>query len=193
MGKFDNTEEYERRARERSQAEYEARQKRGRERTPERETGARSKRVDIYEGLNQVTLVPAGAATGRRGKGVGFYCEVCDITLKDSLDFADHLNSKKHLYAAGVKEKTTRATLEDVKKRLDYLRKKVREQQADQIYDIQKRIAERKRIEEEERAARRARKARKLQRQSAAAHNDDNGNDEVAAAMGFSGFGGSKK
>ncbi|CCK68234.1 U4/U6-U5 snRNP complex subunit SNU23 KNAG_0A05700 [Huiozyma naganishii CBS 8797] len=39
----------------------------------------------------------AGAGTtGKRGKQFGFYCELCDVTVKDSLQFADHLNHPAH-------------------------------------------------------------------------------------------------
>lgn len=33
----------------------------------------------------------------KKGKQFGFYCEICDLTYKDTLQFIDHLNSKPHL------------------------------------------------------------------------------------------------
>ncbi|SCU82025.1 LADA_0C02542g1_1 [Lachancea dasiensis] len=32
----------------------------------------------------------------KRGKQFGFYCELCDLTFKDTLQFVDHLNHKAH-------------------------------------------------------------------------------------------------
>ncbi|SCU89740.1 LAME_0E05248g1_1 [Lachancea meyersii CBS 8951] len=32
----------------------------------------------------------------KRGKQFGFYCELCDLTFKDTLQFVDHLNHKIH-------------------------------------------------------------------------------------------------
>lgn len=154
-----------------------------------KEVGARSQRLDIYEGLNKVTLVPAGATTGKRGKGAGFYCQDCDLTFKDSIQYTDHLNSKQHLYALGQRESTRRATLEDVKRRLEMLKKKKLEQEKPMEFDIKKRIAERKRIEELEAQARRERRKNKKMKQKDEPVNDKN---DMAAMMGFSGFGSSK-
>lgn len=80
--------------------------------------------------------------TGRRGRGAGFYCEECDQTYKDNLQWVDHLNSKFHLLniarsasqnntssTAGADSGTVgevkRATLEDVRERLKYLKEKM--------------------------------------------------------------------
>jgi U4/U6.U5 tri-snRNP component SNU23 len=197
-GKWDR-EEYARRGREREQAEYDRRQRGGRVERPEngQQVTAREQRLDIYEGLNQVTLVPAGAAVGKRGKGAGFYCEVCNLTFKDSIQYLDHLNSKQHLHTSGQIDITRRATLEDVRNRLEYLRQKQKEKGPDQEYDIAKRIAERKRFEEEEKAEKRRRRTER---------NKANGRDiedvkgetarqldPMAQMMGFSGFGSTKR
>lgn len=77
--------------------------------------------VDLYDGVNKVTLVPAGAGVGKRGKGAGFYCQDCNLTFKDSIQYMDHLNSKQHLDTTGQSTKVEKATLADVKARLEML------------------------------------------------------------------------
>lgn len=108
----------------------------------------------IYESVNKVTLVPSGASTSKRGKGAGFYCEICDLTFKDSIDYSDHLISRQHTNNAGIEIVTKRATLEDVKKRLEMLRKKhmIEHEQ----FDIKKRLNERKQSKKEDKPAKNA-------------------------------------
>lgn len=52
-------------------------------------------KLNLEENLNKIIIVPPGASTGRRGKGVGYYCESCNETYKDSNSWIDHLNSKQ--------------------------------------------------------------------------------------------------
>lgn len=166
---------------------------------------ARRERLNLEENLNKTTLVPAGAAVGKRGRGAGFYCDACDLTFKDSLQWVDHLNSKQHLHATGQTAEVEQATLEDVRKRLEWLREKKREQERDEQFDLQKRLAERAGIEEEERRERREK--RKMKRKEAKVKKESiedtrNGDVEeedadaiaMARMMGFSGaFGTTKK
>lgn len=199
--RFDK-EEYARKAKERENNEYENRKRGGRVEMAENavEARARKDRLDIYEGLNQVTLVPGGAAAGKRGKGAGFYCEVCNLTFKDSIQYTDHLNSKQHLYASGQKEQTTRATLDDVRKRLEYLKKKKEKEAKENSieFDINKRLEQRRQFEEAELKAKRQRRAAAAKRRkqqtnddNATEGNDDDDND-MAKMMGISGFGSTK-
>lgn len=46
-------------------------------------------------GLNQNTLV-TGVSSYKKGKQFGFYCELCNMTFKDNLQYIDHLNHKTH-------------------------------------------------------------------------------------------------
>lgn len=191
QGKWDEK-EYAAKGRERQRLEYEQRQRRGRQEIKEDavEAIARSGRLDIYEGLNQVTLVPGGAATGKRGKGAGFYCGICDLTFKDSLDYTDHLNSKQHLYASGQKETVSRATLQEVRDRLEYLRQKKKINTSE--FDVRKRIQELKEREHKKKEDRRERKRQqKLKKHEGQSKNEVDSNG-MMATMGFSGFGSTK-
>lgn len=40
-------------------------------------------------------LVAPLTGLGKKGKSAGFYCEVCDLTYKDSFSYLDHLNSSQ--------------------------------------------------------------------------------------------------
>ncbi|KAK9449319.1 uncharacterized protein V1518DRAFT_415663 [Limtongia smithiae] len=193
-------------ARERAERERESRMTRTtRAPTPPdaREIEIRRQRLNLDQDLNRVTLVPAGAsAVGRRGRGAGFYCDACDLTYKDSLQWIDHLNSKQHLRATGQTETQQRASLEDVQKRLEWLRQKRDEAGLGQKYNIQQRIAERRKLEEAEREARRERRRQKRaarRRVPTRSDDDSSGGEEgesvrgaMQQMMGFAGFGSTK-
>ena len=120
----------ERKHKEEGKARYEAklagRTYRRRASTPEdaRATEARTARLDVASMVGKTMLVPAGAAVGRRGKSAGFYCEACDLTFKDNLQYIDHLNSTQHLRATKQMGNVKAATLEDVRSRLLWLKLK---------------------------------------------------------------------
>ena len=84
-------------------------------------TESRAQRLDVAANVGKMTLVPAGAAVGKRGRGAGFYCADCDLTFKDNLQLVEHLNSKQHLVALGESGEVRRATGEEVKERFTYL------------------------------------------------------------------------
>ena len=162
--------------------------------------------------------MPAGAGVGKRGRGAGFYCEACDLTFKDSLQWVDHLNSKQHLHAVGERDEVVVATLEMVVGRLAWLkRRREDEGVGGEEVDLARRLAERARAEEEERVqkrekrkvARRERKERERKlgkeagvgsgdgdRAGGGGEGDEEDPDAVAMArmMGFAGgFGTTKK
>ena len=93
--------------------------------------------LNLYEGTNQVTLVPAGSGVGKRGKGAGFYCEACDLTFKDSIQYVDHVHSRQHLERTGQSSKVERATLTDVRARIEMLAAKI-----EKPYNIREAIAQ---------------------------------------------------
>ncbi|WPG98983.1 Hypothetical protein R9X50_00178500 [Acrodontium crateriforme] len=105
-----------------------------------KETEARKARLNVADQVGKTSLVAAGAGQGKRGKSAGFYCEVCDLTFKDNLQFVEHLNSKQHLVATGETGEVRRATLEDVKERFDYLKRKRDEDKARELVDLGTRI-----------------------------------------------------
>ncbi|ETN44153.1 uncharacterized protein HMPREF1541_10703 [Cyphellophora europaea CBS 101466] len=137
------------------------------------DTSARNSRLDVSSLVGKSTLVPAGAGVGKRGKGAGFYCEACDLTYKDNVQYIEHLNSKQHLINTGQSGEVKRATLEDVRNRIDMLlqRKREREEEEQRLAetDITERIKKTEEEDEKEREEKR-RKRNELRRKKRAEH-----------------------
>ena len=131
--------------------------------TPEdaRDTEARKVRLNVADQVGKTQLVPAGAGQGKRGKGAGFYCDACDLTFKDNLQFVEHLNSKQHLVNTRESGEVKRATLEEVKERFEYLKRKRDEEKAREVVDLSARIEVAKEQEEREREEKRRKRNEK--------------------------------
>lgn len=134
--------------------------------TPEeaRDTEARKARLNVADQVGKTQIVAAGAGQGKRGKSAGFYCDACDLTFKDNLQFVEHLNSRQHLVATGESGEVKRATLDEVKERFEYLKRKREEEKARETVDLGTRIqvaAEQAEREREERRRKRNEKRRK--------------------------------
>lgn len=143
----------------------------------------RVKQVDTYSSSNLVS--------SDKAKYAGFHCELCHRTFRDNLAYLSHLNEKEHLTKSGVSGLHTlkKYTVADVKKRLGYLREKVKEinsnpQNENNIrssHEIQDERLERRRKKRQERRQKRKNMPEKL----------TNGLDtkELQTLMGFSNFG----
>ncbi len=59
----------------------------------------RDHQVDLASNLKKSRVQSASMGLSQQG---GYYCEVCDCVLKDSLAYLDHINGK---YEFAVKEK----------------------------------------------------------------------------------------
>ncbi|PSK54767.1 U4/U6.U5 small nuclear ribonucleoprotein component snu23 [Elsinoe australis] len=139
-----------------------------------KETEARKSRLDVSAQIGKTMLVPAGSAVGKRGKGAGFYCEACDLTFKDNLQFVEHLNSKQHLVATGQTGEVRRATVEEVRDRLLWLKRKREEERLRETVDLGTRLEVAK--EEEERLREEKRRKRNEKRRKT---KDGKGLEEV--------------
>ncbi|GIK04681.1 hypothetical protein Aspvir_008769 [Aspergillus viridinutans] len=124
-------------------------------------TTSRRQRLDVASMVGKTTIVPAGSAVGKRGRGAGFYCSDCDLTFKDNLQLVEHLNSKQHLIATGQSGEVVRASLEDVRQRLRFLahQKRVREEEERRAWQLD--LGERLKEREEQEAKEREEKRRK--------------------------------
>ncbi|KAG8628877.1 hypothetical protein KVT40_002742 [Elsinoe batatas] len=126
-----------------------------------KETEARKTRLDVSAQIGKTMLVPMGSAVGKRGRGAGFYCENCDLTFKDNLQFVEHLNSKQHLVATGQTGEVKRATVEEVRERLEWLVRKKEEEKARETVDLGTRLEIAKDEEEREREEKRRKRNEK--------------------------------
>lgn len=126
-----------------------------------RETEARKARLNVADQVGKTQLVVSGAGQGKRGKSAGFYCDACDLTYKDNLQYVEHLNSKQHLLATGETGEVKRATLDDVMERFEYLKRRRDEEKARDAVDLTTRIEVAKEQEEREREEKRRKRNEK--------------------------------
>ena len=126
-----------------------------------RETEARKARLDVASHVGKTMLVPAGSAVGKRGKGAGFYCDACDLTFKDNLQFVEHLNSRQHLVATGQTGEVKTASVHEVRERLAWLKRKRDEEKEVEVVDLGARLAVKEEQDEREREERRRKRNEK--------------------------------
>jgi len=58
---------------------------------------AREYKVELDAKLNKHVVVAANAPLSQQP---GYYCDVCDCTLRDSINYLDHINGKRRTRAA---------------------------------------------------------------------------------------------
>jgi len=114
-----------RKAQENEDSKLDARARKRRERDPlhqgiivaRGQIKARNREIDLAANLGRTRM--------EAGREAGFYCEVCDCTLKDSLAWLDHLNGVYHNRALGLDvADIERSTVDQVKKRLERAKKR---------------------------------------------------------------------
>ncbi|KAI0996537.1 hypothetical protein K3495_g11644 [Podosphaera aphanis] len=171
-------------------------------------TQARAARLDVARNVGKVVLLPAGAATGKRGRGAGFYCADCDLTFKDNLQWVEHENSAQHLRAIGQTGEVKRATADEVRERITRLWERQVEELKGCTVQLGERLALRQEEEERLREERRRKRKELAQKerddkmreaQVKMEYGEDvriegeHEEDEMMASMGLTGFGSTKK
>ncbi|KAJ3052729.1 zinc finger, matrin-type 2 [Rhizophlyctis rosea] len=157
----------------------------------------RDTEVDLSSKLNKTEVVTVSQIASKQP---GYYCDVCDCTVKDSVNYLDHINGKKHQQMLGMSMRVERSTADQVRARLERLKRK-----ADDVpVDLATRVERAKQEEEEEKRLKKEK--RKERKKSKRDHDDDEGSKvvdgfeieggdggvDMAALMGFGSFGSSK-
>ncbi|KAJ2741163.1 U4/U6.U5 snRNP associated protein [Coemansia sp. BCRC 34301] len=150
---------------------------------------SRKQAVDLESMVGKVQVVQAStAASGQPG----FYCKVCDVTVKDSLSYLDHINGKNHQRVLNRSMKVATETVKDVLDKLRSLRELKRRQQTNDEYSFHEQVNRQKQAEQLKKDKRR--EARKRRRQAKGGGSSPGaGGDDMGLAMGFASFGSTKK
>ncbi|KAL8115020.1 uncharacterized protein LOC141668769 [Apium graveolens] len=186
--KFDR-EEYLERARKRELKEEEAKSK-GKSKGPpvqRKPLKHRDYEVDLESRLGKTQVVTPIAPLSQQA---GYFCPVCECVVKDSANYLDHINGKKHQRALGMSMRVERASLEQVQQRFDNLKKR-KDPGTFTEQDLDERVLKQQQEEEEKKRQRRERKKEK--KKEKASEEEVEIDPDVAAMMGFGGFGSSKK
>jgi len=149
----------------------------------------REKKVALEAKLGKTQIITTATAPDKQG---GWWCEVCKCLLKDSMNYLDHINGRKHQRALGFTMRVERSSVHQVKDRFKMHRQK-RElerlggHQTSAVEDYERRLESQ--LEDEERRKRQKKDNKDSKRRELEALEAENMDPEIAQMMGFGGFG----
>jgi U4/U6.U5 tri-snRNP component SNU23 len=106
---------------------------------------ARDTKLHLDKNVGKQLVVTGSSSRAEQG---GFYCEVCECSLKDSLAWLSHINGRKHHAKQGISMLTEQATIDDVRKQLKMIKDKKHDEQKQQrdITHLQQSYQEKRRL-----------------------------------------------
>ncbi|VDM62752.1 unnamed protein product [Angiostrongylus costaricensis] len=149
---------------------------------------ARDYKVDLESKLGRSVVINKTTPAAETG---GYYCDVCDCVVKDSINFLDHINGKNHQRNMGMSMKIRRSTLEEVKERFKLkLAEKEQEKKQKNLEEILGDVCEE---EAKMNDYKKEKKAEQRKRKLIESAPDEGIDPELQSMMGFGGFGTTKK
>ncbi|PHT28288.1 hypothetical protein CQW23_32103 [Capsicum baccatum] len=109
-----------------------------------------------YEKLETLVVTPIAPLSQQ----AGYYCPVCECVVKDSANYLDHINGKKHQRALGMSMRVERSSLEQVQQRFESLKKR-KDPGSFTVQDFDERLLKQQQEEEERKRLRREKKKEK--------------------------------
>lgn len=91
---------------------------------------AREYKVDLDSKVGKSVVITKATPSAETG---GFYCDVCDCVVKDSINFLDHINGKNHQRNIGMSMKTKKSTVADVRERFKLMKDKSEFKKSNQL------------------------------------------------------------
>lgn len=129
--------------------------------------------LGLEDKVGKIQVVTGSSAPHQQG---GYWCDICQCLLKDSMAYLDHINGKKHQKALGFSMRVERVGVDRVKERLGALKRREEERRNAGPRESAIKVYERK-LEEEGAVKEQWKEARKEARrkiaQRAAEEEDD--------------------
>uniref|UniRef100_A0A1I7RWI2 Matrin-type domain-containing protein n=2 Tax=Bursaphelenchus xylophilus TaxID=6326 RepID=A0A1I7RWI2_BURXY len=157
---------------------------------PKKLLEARKEKVDLESVVGKQQVINKTSTTENTG---GFYCDICDCIMKDSVNYLDHINGKNHQRNLGFTMKVKRSTVDDIRERLNMKKhermsekRKAEQNTEEDLKEEEAKLADLKRQRKEQ-------KGKKKARMDEEEGEEPPVDDELMKMMGISGFGGSKK
>ncbi|KAL3115878.1 hypothetical protein niasHT_007178 [Heterodera trifolii] len=151
-------------------------------------------KVDLESKVGRQVVINKTTPSSETG---GYYCNICDCVVKDSINFLDHINGKNHQRNLGFSMKVKKSTVEEVRERFsmkkaqkETLRNEDVEEKQRDLKEEEAKMADLKRMQRE-------RQKETSRKRTAAAvtapPTDEEADAELMKVMGIGTFGSNKR